>query len=59
MDRLTPDPLTPATAERLLAGQELVPAMSGSITQMKSLREKCLDAGIPALVGCPPGAGKG
>ena len=53
------DRLTPATAERLLADQELVPAMSGSIAQMKTLRERCLEAGIPAIVGCPPGAGKG
>jgi hypothetical protein len=33
--------------------------MSGSIAEMKALRERCLEAGIPALVGCPPGAGKG
>ncbi len=38
---------------------DLVPAMSGSIVDMKRLRERCLDAGIHAEVGCPPGAGKG
>jgi len=53
------DRLTPAFAERLLADQPLVPAMAGSIVQMKTMRERCLEAGIPALVGCPPGAGKG
>lgn len=47
------------TAEELLEGLPLVPAMAGSIVEMKTLRERCLEAGIPALVGCPPGAGKG
>ena len=47
-------------AETLLEGLPLVPAMAGSIADMKKLREKCLEAGIPALVGCPPGGpGKG
>jgi len=53
------EPLTAAVAEDLLHGQELVPAMSGSIPEMKTLRDRCLDAGFPALIGCPPGAGKG
>jgi acetyl/propionyl-CoA carboxylase alpha subunit len=53
------DRLTAAMAEDLLAEAALVPAMSGSITDMKKLRERCLEAGIPVLVGCPPGAGKG
>jgi hypothetical protein len=30
--------------------------MSGSIADMKALRDRCLAAGIPAEVGCPPGA---
>ncbi len=51
--------LTPASAEDLLDGLPLVPAMAGSIPEMKALRDRCLAAGIPALVGCPPGAGKG
>ena len=51
--------LTPASAEELLDGLPLVPAMAGSIPEMKALRDRCLAAGIPALVGCPPGAGKG
>jgi len=37
----------------------LVPAMSGSIPDMKKLRDRCLDAGIAADIGCPPGAGGG
>lgn len=53
------DPLTVDDAEELLAGVPLVPAMAGSMAEMKSLRDRCLAAGIPVLVGCPPGAGKG
>jgi hypothetical protein len=51
--------MTVARAERLLEGQALTPAMAGSIPEMKALRDRCLAAGIPVLVGCPPGAGKG
>ena len=46
-------------ADKLLDGLQLVAAMAGSIQEMKALRERCLEADIPALVGCPPGAGKG
>jgi hypothetical protein len=53
------EPLTTDDAEDLLANAALVPAMSGSIAEMKNLRDRCLQAGIPVLVGCPPGAGKG
>ncbi|MGE0549807.1 MAG: hypothetical protein AB7O24_28375 [Kofleriaceae bacterium] len=51
--------LSEADAEHLLFNAALVPAMSGSIAEMKALRTRCLEADIPALVGCPPGAGKG
>lgn len=51
--------LTVDDAERLLADVPLVAAMAGSIADMKRLRDRCLAAGIPVLVGCPPGAGKG
>lgn len=53
------DVLTAALAEDLLDGKPLIAAMAGSIPEMKALRDRCLDAGIPAVVGCPPGAGKG
>jgi hypothetical protein len=46
-------------AESLLSGLPLVPAMAGSLADMKRLRDRCLASDIPALVGCPPGAGKG
>jgi len=51
--------LTAAIAEDLLRDRVVIPATSGSIAEMKSLRDRCLAAGIPAIVGCPPGAGKG
>jgi hypothetical protein len=51
--------VTSREAEELLDGLPLVPAMAGSIVEMKALRERCLAAGIAALVGCPPGSGKG
>ncbi|MBS1123604.1 MAG: hypothetical protein H6Q90_5832 [Deltaproteobacteria bacterium] len=51
--------LTAAVAAGLLDGKPLIPAMAGSIPEMKTLRDRCLDAGIPAIVGCPPGSGKG
>jgi hypothetical protein len=53
------DPLTLSAAEELLAGVPLVPASAGSLDDMKRLRDRCLAQGIPALVGCPPGHGKG
>jgi hypothetical protein len=51
--------VTTREAEELLDGLPLVPAMAGSIAEMKALRDRCLAADIAALVGCPPGAGKG
>jgi len=51
--------MTAAEAEALLADLPLVPAMAGSIADMRALRDRCLAAEIPALVGCPPGSGKG
>jgi hypothetical protein len=51
--------LTIDSAEDLLDGKPLVAAMAGSIPDMKKLRDRCLTAGIPALVGCPPGSATG
>ena len=51
--------MTDRDAEEILDGLPLVPAMAGSIADMRLLRDRCLAAGIPALVGCPPGSGKG
>lgn len=51
--------MTVDSAEELLDGKPLIAAMAGSIPEMKKLRDRCLISGIPAIVGCPPGAGKG
>ena len=51
--------LTEAAAEEMLDGLPLVPATAGSLDDMKRLRDRCLAQDIPALVGCPPGSGKG
>jgi hypothetical protein len=54
------DTLTPDAADALLDGLPLIPAMAGSIQEMKALRDRCLAVGIPAAVGCPGGpTGKG
>lgn len=55
----TRDPLTAAEAEDLLDGLPLVPALAGKLDELKQVRERCLAAGIPALVGCPAGSKPG
>ena len=50
--------LTIAEAEEALDGLPLVPVMAGTIQDMKALRDRCLAAGVPVIVGCPPGSGK-
>jgi len=52
-------PLTASSAEGLLVDKPLIAAYGGSIAEMKALRDRCLAAGIPVTVGCPPGSGKG
>ena len=52
-------PLTIAEAEEELAGVPLVPVIAGTIPDIKRLRERCLAAGVPVVMGCPPGSGKG
>ena len=49
------EPLTAEDAEEMLDGLPLVPVLVGSLDEMKRVRVRCLAAGIPALVGCPPG----
>jgi hypothetical protein len=53
------EPLTVDEAERWLEGLPLVPAMGGKLTELKPIRDRCLAAGIPALIGCPAGSGGG
>jgi hypothetical protein len=47
------EPLTVADAEALLDGVPLVSAMGGKLADIKQVRERCLAAGIPVLMGCP------
>lgn len=51
--------LTVDDAEEMLDGLPLVAVMSGTIADMKRMRDQILAAGVPVLVGCPPGHGKG
>ena len=59
MDEDDSPAITIGDAEEALDGLPLVPVMAGSIADMKRLRDRCLAAGVPVLVGCPPGSGKG
>lgn len=43
--------LTLEQAQQLLADQELAPLMEGGLREMRELQAKCLDAGIPAILG--------
>ena len=49
------EPLTANQAERMLVGIDVVPALAGSLNDMKVMRDLCLAAGIPVMVGCPGG----
>lgn len=53
------EPLTVDDAEELLAGVHVVPVLSGKMDEIKAARAQCLAAGIPVLMGCPPGGGRG
>jgi hypothetical protein len=47
--------LTQDEAQERLGSSALVAALEGSLSDMKLVRDQCLSAGIPALVGCPGG----
>ena len=47
------EPLAIEEAEEMLDGLPLVPCLSGSLPEMKAIRERCLAAGIPVMLGCP------
>jgi len=36
---------------------ELIPAIQGSLVDIKRMRDKCVDAGIQVAVMAPPGKG--
>ena len=50
-------PLSADEAAAIIGDTPLITATAGSIPDMKVLRDKCLAAGIPVLIGCPGGGG--
>jgi hypothetical protein len=46
-------PLAIEEAEEMLDGLPLVPCLSGNLPEMKTIRDRCLAAGIPVVLGCP------
>jgi hypothetical protein len=47
------EPLAIEEAEEMLDGLPLVPCLSGTLPELKAIRERCLAAGIPVMLGCP------
>lgn len=50
--------MTEADALIELGDQDLVTFRSGSIPDMKQLRDRCLAEDVAVTVGCPPSTGK-
>jgi hypothetical protein len=50
---LATPPLAIEEAEEMLDGLPLVPCLSGNLPEMKVIRDRCLAAGIPVVLGCP------
>jgi hypothetical protein len=49
-------PMTEREADDALAdAEELVPLMKGTMAYLKEIRARCLEAGVPAAMGCPDG----
>ena len=47
--------MTEREADQVLADAELVPAINGSLTDVKRMRAQCLAEEIPVAVMAPPG----
>jgi hypothetical protein len=47
--------VTERDVQEQLSEAEVVACAQGSIPDMKRLRERCLEEGIPAMIGAPPG----
>lgn len=47
--------MTEREAAAALHDAELIPVTKGSLTELKRLRERCLEAGVPVAIGCPDG----
>jgi hypothetical protein len=52
---MTPD----EGAEAIRAAGKAVPLMQGSLANVKELRERCLEHGVPAMIYRPPREGGG
>lgn len=51
--------LNPHVAEQMLEGHPLAVCAEASLSEIKRLRQECLEADIPAAIGSCPGSGKG
>jgi hypothetical protein len=49
--------VTDDDAADALHGEELVPALQGSLDDIKRMRDECLGADIPVALMAPPGKG--
>lgn len=49
--------MTEDDADDALHGEELVPALQGSLADIKRVRDDCLGADIPVALAAPPGKG--
>jgi hypothetical protein len=49
--------MTERDAAEILADAELLPAIQGSLRDVKRMRDQCLEANIPVAVIAPPGKG--
>jgi hypothetical protein len=47
--------MTEHDVDALLADAELVPVMKAPLADLKKLRARCLEAGLPVAMGCPDG----
>jgi hypothetical protein len=47
--------MTEHDADEALAGVELIPVVKAPLADLKRLRERCLEAGVPVAMGCPDG----
>ncbi|MBT8496038.1 MAG: hypothetical protein KJO07_23545 [Deltaproteobacteria bacterium] len=47
--------MTPEEAADLLADDDLIPIVSGALSYAKQLRDQCLQAGVPVVLGDQPG----
>jgi hypothetical protein len=47
--------MTESEVDAILAEAELIPVMKAPLADLKKLRARCLEAGLPVAMGCPDG----